>query len=418
MSNPVLKLYLFHLSLIISCNFLLNVQSKPIHLINSVFSLDISSTLLDELALLHENPQTNFTLSDGDSLFPNESPTNILESIDLEMSQADEQILSKVDDNLIDQTKFPAAKNYFDDETTSSLDPSYSLTLPGTTLPKFQSNQDFTNLTSAYFLPFKLPKISVLDDSNNSKQAVMISVSPQEAELFKKFAKATKAGYCARKRLNDTTEKMSVSGTRDNNGILVVFAGNEENFEKTMKEDEAELINYPDLPGVKIHKNLYETYLPFRKRIIQEIADYADTQPSNFRIGFFGYGLGGAYAQFAAFDLSRLLTTNHSIYVISYGQPRIGNEEFAIRMNKVSKVLRFTNKKDDAPRIPVKYQNTKFMHSGIEIWSTPKGDAIWCQLGNVVAGENNLCINSEPSKNPEDHPGPYFGIRMSDCGKL
>ncbi|KAG9304086.1 hypothetical protein G9A89_005996 [Geosiphon pyriformis] len=168
--------------------------------------------------------------------------------------------------------------------------------------------------------------------------------------------------------------------------------------------------------NVMIHGGIYQSYLLAQSQIVknaQEIISQPDHQ--NFEIIVTGVGLGGAYAVLAALDIRQKVGTN-PIKVYTYGQPRIGNTEFANYVDSLRsglQIYRITYKKDYVPLYP---DADSYLHTQEEYWISQRDDWIF-QCSNVNGGENQECINSR-RKNKEDtspHNGPYFGTTMGKC---
>ncbi|KAG9285126.1 hypothetical protein G9A89_008473 [Geosiphon pyriformis] len=388
-----------------------NEEIEDNSLTNLVFSVNNNGgVLLDELTLPYQNAPSDL----------NELPLKILEPMEFETNRVNEQTLSNIDD-LTNERTFLAPEKQFDETAFSINSLPYEMdSITGTSVSQLISLQNLLNpnILAEFFDADSNNIFASNYDRNTNSQLQKIAASQEEKKAFSYFAGLAQTTYCLRKKLNTTSGQYLAYGLPSKTGYLISFAGDEDELQKNIEGDGISLINYPDQPGAKIHKILYENYISFKDTLLSKVAKGVDLQPQKFRVLLLGYGLGGVYAQFAALDISKMLKTNHSLIAMTYGQPRFGNKELAIEIDKVAQVLRFTNKEDNIPRLPIKHKEVRFVHSGTEIWSFSKDEAVWCKRGNDDAGESQACINSGLLQNPEDHAGPYFSVLMTDCNNI
>jgi predicted lipase len=68
-----------------------------------------------------------------------------------------------------------------------------------------------------------------------------------------------------------------------------------------------------------------------------------------------GHSLGGALAAICALDLVLSdITTGENLELITFGEPRVGNAEYAAAMDKyVPQSYRVVNKRDLVPHLPL-----------------------------------------------------------------
>jgi hypothetical protein len=81
--------------------------------------------------------------------------------------------------------------------------------------------------------------------------------------------------------------------------------------------------------GPLIHSGFEKTYIPLKERIQVAVKLLADQNPSA-EIVFSGHSLGAAVANLAAFDFSARnnQTYDKRVSLFTYGQPRIGNQQY------------------------------------------------------------------------------------------
>ncbi|KAH7326901.1 alpha/beta-hydrolase [Rhizoctonia solani] len=123
-----------------------------------------------------------------------------------------------------------------------------------------------------------------------------------------------------------------------------------------------------------------------------------------------GHSLGGAIAALDALYLKLNLPSNIAIKGVTYGQPRVGNPEFANWFDQtINDFSRVTNKKDVIPILPGRFLG--FRHSSGEKHIKSKGKWYACE------GQDNTSSDCSVGEVPNilkgnliDHLGPYEDI--------
>ncbi|KAG9294521.1 hypothetical protein G9A89_008632 [Geosiphon pyriformis] len=151
-------------------------------------------------------------------------------------------------------------------------------------------------------------------------------------------------------------------------------------------------------------------------------------------ISFTGHGIGGAYAVLSALRFNQAIHTTNgwpvnliSINTVTFGEPRIGDESFAKRVNRELNVFRVTHTNDYFPHYP----KGGFRHHDIEYWFSDQDcncshaedsqiKVLKCTGDggpNGESGENPNCnLGQESTKeNARAHIGPYFDIVIGSC---
>jgi len=122
-------------------------------------------------------------------------------------------------------------------------------------------------------------------------------------------------------------------------------------------------------PAGKVHKGFYEALRAVWGHPIggKEILPARLVNRGNRPVWIAGHSLGGALAELCAAQASFV---NHIPVqgVYTFGQPRVGDEEFARAVHAAlgSKIFRFINDRDIVPRVP--FFGTGFRHYGSEIF--------------------------------------------------
>jgi len=111
---------------------------------------------------------------------------------------------------------------------------------------------------------------------------------------------------------------------------------------------------YPSLyinNKIRIHNGFLKKYLSLKNNIINNINNIIKNREIK-EISFNGYSSGGAIANIASLDMSYIYN-NITIKCITFGSPRVGNEEFTKTYNsKILNSIRIINKNDIIPHVP------------------------------------------------------------------
>lgn len=121
---------------------------------------------------------------------------------------------------------------------------------------------------------------------------------------------------------------------------------------------------------IRVHKGFYQAYLSVRDKIKQLIVE-SDELGSKFFIS--GHSLGGALALLCALDIqyNYYLCTQEKVFLITLGQPRVGNEAFCNSTDRrLKSYFRFRNGNDIVPEYPkIGYEHCgKQIKLGEEKW--------------------------------------------------
>ncbi|KAG9293168.1 hypothetical protein G9A89_010505 [Geosiphon pyriformis] len=145
------------------------------------------------------------------------------------------------------------------------------------------------------------------------------------------------------------------------------------------------------LEPAMVDRFFYEEWLKSRvkfKNLMTNTLTKIVEKKTNLSIfNFIGHCVGGVIATLAAIDYSRTLEDlNVIIQVFTFGQPRVGDLEFAKIVNKRKnlRIYRVTHSDDIVPRLPRRQQilnpdlqkksNFELVHSSEEYWINPDCD--------------------------------------------
>ncbi len=124
-----------------------------------------------------------------------------------------------------------------------------------------------------------------------------------------------------------------------------------------------------------------------------------------------GHGLGGALAVIAATDIKQLYQNADAVY--TFGQPRVGNDQFASYYSKtVPETYRIINYADIVPHLPA--TSAGYTHSSTEEWYQ---SGMSSSSFKTCEGESSSCSNSLPPSSwsvSDNNINNYINIRTAN----
>ncbi|KAJ1983032.1 hypothetical protein H4R34_001516 [Dimargaris verticillata] len=137
-------------------------------------------------------------------------------------------------------------------------------------------------------------------------------------------------------------------------------------------------------PEARVHMGFLQSYNTVAELVVNAVSDLMRLYPEHIAV-FTGHSLGGALAVLAATQFADLyMDWVHRIKVFTYGQPRIGNEAFALHFSSFhfAKVARVVRDRDLVPHIPPRFLTYRnFNH---EYFINPNGLTIACQPDQLL----------------------------------
>ncbi|KAJ4956496.1 hypothetical protein NE237_013279 [Protea cynaroides] len=212
-----------------------------------------------------------------------------------------------------------------------------------------------------------------------------------------------------------------VGVAQDLNAIVIAFRGTQEHSLQNWIEDlfwKQLDLNYPGMPDAMVHHGFYSAYhnTTLRPAVLDAVKK-ARQLYGDIGIMVTGHSMGGAMASFCALDLA----VNHGariIQLMTFGQPRIGNSDFASYLSKhVPNTIRIVNDHDIVPHLPPYYSHfpkKTYTHFAREVWLFDIG------LGSLVytvekvcdgSGEDPTCSRSVAGNSISDHL-KYFDVNL------
>jgi len=186
---------------------------------------------------------------------------------------------------------------------------------------------------------------------------------------------------------NATTNIFGYVGYNGNVGH-VIFRGTQSNSLLNWITDmnATHSIPYPPIPNAYVHSGFLNAWHSVRPQIIAGVKTIMDTiKPTTFY--FSGHSLGAALSVIAAVEVG--LTLSVPITCYNYGEPRVGNEDFAQFFDShIDVSYRIVNQHDIVPHLPPR--TLGFYHIATEVWWKNKTTYIICN----GSGEDPNCSDS------------------------
>jgi hypothetical protein len=169
--------------------------------------------------------------------------------------------------------------------------------------------------------------------------------------------------------------------------IYVVFRGSA-STRNWLDDAEVMLTPYNSFPecNCKVHSGFYKSSNNIYPSVHEYVNDMLDLFPS-YNIIVTGHSYGAAVAQLISMEL---LSNGIANSLYNYGQPRVGNIEYAKFVNVYLKSLwRFTHHKDMVPHVPP-ITGLGYYHSCVEIYENEDHDLRMC---SDIDGEDPTCAD-------------------------
>jgi hypothetical protein len=216
----------------------------------------------------------------------------------------------------------------------------------------------------------------------------------------------------------DSTQYWYVGFSPSLNTVIVAHQGtNPSKFEADLTD--ADFIREPLssslFPGIPSSVEVHSGFASEQARTAPTILSYVEktlTAHGTSSVTVVGHSLGAALALLDGVFL-HLQLPSARVNVVSYGMPRVGNQDFAnwVDSNLSGQVAHVNNEEDPIPILPGKFLG--FVHPSGEVHITDSGTWENCP------GQDNpstLCIVGDVPTildgKLSDHDGPYNGITM------
>ncbi|KAF8595784.1 lipase [Ceratobasidium sp. AG-I] len=166
---------------------------------------------------------------------------------------------------------------------------------------------------------------------------------------------------------------------------------------------------FPGVPtAVKVHSGFKEAHATTGPKILSAVQKIIAERNAT-KVTVVGHSLGGAIAALDSLYLKLNLPPTITIKAVTYGQPRVGNPEFANWIDLlVDDFSRVTNRNDPVPIVPGRFLGYRHASGEKHI----KSPGVW----NACDGQDNTNEKCSTGDVPNlihgnliDHLGPYEG---------
>jgi hypothetical protein len=149
---------------------------------------------------------------------------------------------------------------------------------------------------------------------------------------------------------------------------IIAFPGTNEILELLNEVDQMKLVNYGGDNNIKLVKYFKELAFELREIIFtKEVLDDINAHPG-YQLIAIGHSLGGAIASVLLYDgvtKGYIDAELNEPVLITFGQPRTGNEDFVVDFNrKIKNVLRIVRDGDIVVSLPYSLINNPYRHLG------------------------------------------------------
>lgn len=143
----------------------------------------------------------------------------------------------------------------------------------------------------------------------------------------------------------------------------------------------------------QVHKGFSDSYRNLADSGLNETFRYMITKYNPKKVLITGISLGGAIAALAAYDLSNSakdLLQGRDLMVYTFGQPRLGNKDFAKALNQKLMIYRVVQASDAVPHMPPRLSQVPtakkdiggYYHSGVEVFYQKDNDKPFITAGD------------------------------------
>lgn len=178
--------------------------------------------------------------------------------------------------------------------------------------------------------------------------------------------------------------------------------------------------NYDSYPECKcgVHVGFYHRQQEVMADVFSEVARLSHLYPS-YTVRVTGHSMGAAFALLTQMDL---LKAGYLATMINFGQPRVGDKDFAAFVqSKTPYAYRVVHHKDIVPHNPTEDFPVSFKHHATEVFQDKDNSVRTCSTTN---GEDKTCSDQYGALSGlglDDHLtylGIYMGILSGNCNTV
>jgi|TARA_B110000967_G_scaffold113721_1_gene116344 hypothetical protein len=174
------------------------------------------------------------------------------------------------------------------------------------------------------------------------------------------------------------------------NSLFVAFRGSV-NIQNWLDNIQISKINPYSDASIGVEKGFYKAYNYVKPELFSNLPLLAKKYGTH-NILITGHSLGAAMATLLAYDIVTLFPTYTVTYLITFGSPRVGNQEFVQSFNQYysNVYYRITHYYDMVPHVPEEFMG--YLHVSNEIWyNEDNSDFTIC---DDYTTEDDKCSNS------------------------
>jgi len=180
-----------------------------------------------------------------------------------------------------------------------------------------------------------------------------------------------------------------------NENIIVAFRGTILDIKNWLADLSIVQEDYPNCDGCTVHQGFYNSYLNLKPKFFSYVQQLQSKTQKNIIVT--GHSLGAALGSLCAADLFQ---ANLPVSLITFGQPRVGNSNFASWYAGLGyPIWRVTNERDIVPHVPFRF--FQYEHFPREIWF--QNNYVNFQKCSKSNGEDPNCSDDGFDDSIEDH---------------
>ncbi|KAG9286609.1 hypothetical protein G9A89_005377 [Geosiphon pyriformis] len=283
-----------------------------------------------------------------------------------------------------------------------------------------------------------------IQDSSKPNKILIPNRDPKkdliiDAEMTTKFASCQNPTYSKIKVLTNQFY-VNIYSTKEKKYTKIQFRGKE--LDLSVLKKQRTMTSYRNVKDAMVDTEFYTEFQKGWSKLEKLFLKTRTLASSKFQYFLFGHGIGGVYAILAVLNFLDINSEDgykSKFTVFTFGQPRIGNEQFAnyVHQKLKGRIYRVTNYNDWVPKFPNPTPENPYLHHTREYWLGPidcdcKSPSKKTSLNtplykcpvpiNKISGmrmESPFCNAAVDSSDLESahqaHLGPYFSYTMADC---
>jgi predicted lipase len=168
--------------------------------------------------------------------------------------------------------------------------------------------------------------------------------------------------------IENHSERVLVGYNNKYNSIFISFRGSSNILNWIDNIQISKIYPYPEFQNIGVEKGFYKAYKYLDNDIYNNIINLS-AKYNTINLIITGHSLGAAIATLLSFDIinSKLYDKYNIVSLITFGSPRVGNQEFVNLFNQYDiNSKRITHYYDVVPHVPEEF--LKYVHISQEIW--------------------------------------------------